>query len=271
MSGVLASIVASKEREVRALNQRTCSARVPGGPRGNVATSLRRGPGDPLRLIAEHKRRSPSAGPLSTALTAGERAVRYAESGAAMVSILCDGPFFGGSWDDVVEARVALAAAGHAVPVLAKEFVIDERQLLEASASGADAVLLIARILGRERLRDLFVQAERLGLESLVEVVTEEELAWASSAGAEIIGVNARDLDALVMDAERATRVLAAVPEGRIPLYLSGLKGPDDVQRVARTRAHAALVGEALMRDDDPRARLRAMIEAAKTSEGSQT
>lgn len=263
MSGVLDAIVASKQREVHALELRTCHARVPEGPRRNVASSLRRAAGQPLRLIAENKRKSPSAGALSTALTAGERAVRYAESGAAMVSVLCDEPFFGGSWADVVDARVALAAAGHSIPVLAKEFVLDERQLREACASGADAVLLIARILDRQRLRELFVQAETLGLESLVEVVTEEELEWALAAGAQIIGVNARDLDTLVMDAERATRVLDAVPGGCIPVYLSGLKGPDDVPRIARSGAHAALVGETLMREDDPRARLRAMVEAA--------
>lgn len=265
-AGVLASIVASKKREVHALKHRTCYTRIPDGPRRHVARSLRRGPGEPLRLIAENKRKSPSAGELSAALSAGERAVRYAEAGAAMVSILCDEPFFGGSWQDVVDARLALAAAGHGIPVLAKEFVIDERQLREASASGADAVLLIARILDREQLHALHTQADNLGLESLVEVVTEEELAWAVEAGATIIGVNARDLDTLVMDAERAARVLAAIPDGCVPLYLSGLKGPEDVQRVARTRAHAALVGETLMREDDPRERLRALVQAASVA-----
>jgi indole-3-glycerol phosphate synthase len=263
MSGVLTSIVEAKRREVHGLKHRTCYTRVPEGPRRNVASSLRRAAGQPLRLIAENKHKSPSAGPLSTALGAGQRAVRYAESGAAMVSILCDEPFFGGSWQDVVEARLALAAAGHGIPVLAKEFVIDERQLREASASGADSVLLIARILDRDKLGELHVLAESLGLEPLVEVVTEEELEWAVTAGARIIGVNARDLDTLVMDADRAAAVLSAIPDGCIPLYLSGLKGPEDVQRIARTRAHGALVGETLMREDDPRERLRAMVQAA--------
>jgi indole-3-glycerol phosphate synthase len=127
-------------------------------------------------------------------------------------------------------------------------------------------VLLIARILDREKLRDLFVQAESLGLESLVEVATEEELDWAVAANAEIIGVNARDLDTLVMDPDRAARVLAAIPDRAIPLYLSGLKGPDDVRRLAGTRAHAALVGETLMRDDDPHALLGSMVEAARSA-----
>jgi indole-3-glycerol phosphate synthase len=264
MRGVLQKIVDSKRAEVHGLKHRTCYARGAGGPRKNVASTLRRGNGDPLRLIAENKRKSPSAGALSTVLSTAERVVAYAKSGAAMVSVLCDAEFFGGSWDDVVDARRALAANGWSIPVLAKEFIVDERQLREASACGADAVLLIARILDREKLRETFVQAESLGLESLVEVATEEELEWAIAAGAKIIGVNARDLDTLVMDPDRAARVLEAIPEGAIPLYLSGLKGPEDVVRIAATRAHAALVGETLMREDDPHALLASMIEAAR-------
>jgi len=266
VSNVLDEIVAAKQREVHGLKHRTCYTRIPDGPRHNVATSLRRAAGQPLRLVAENKRKSPSAGALSTVLSTAERAVRYAASGAAMVSVLCDEQFFGGSWHDVFEARCALVAAGYATPVLAKEFVIDERQLREASACGADAVLLIARILDRERLRDLSAQAESLGLEAVVEVVTEDELDWAIAANARIIGVNARDLDTLVMDPARAARVLAAIPEGCISLYLSGLKGPDDVHRIVATRAHAALVGETLMREADPRALLTAMVEAAAAS-----
>lgn len=264
MSGVLASIVEAKKREVHGLKHRTCYARVPEGPRRNVATSLRRAAGQPLHLIAENKPKSPSAGVLSTVLSTAGRVVAYAKSGAAMVSVLCDAEFFGGSWDDVVDARRALAASGSSIPVLAKEFIVDERQLREASACGADAVLLIARILDREKLREMYVQAGSLGLESLVEVATEEELEWAIAAGATIIGVNARDLDTLVMDPDRAARVLEAIPDGAIPLYLSGVKGPEDVRRIAKTRAHAALVGEALMREDDPHALLASMIAAAR-------
>ena len=263
MSGVLDNIVRAKQREVHGLKHRTCYTRFGDGPRKNVATSLRRAAGQPLRLIAENKRKSPSAGALSTVLSTAERVVRYAAGGAAMVSVLCDEGFFGGSWDDVVEARRALVAAGHATPILAKEFVIDERQLREASACGADAVLLIARILDRTRLQELLAQAGSLGLEALVEVVSEDELEWAVSAKATIIGVNARDLDTLLMDPERAARVLAAIPDGCIPIHLSGLKGPEDVRRLAATRADGALVGEVLMREDDPRALLASMVLAA--------
>lgn len=263
MSGVLQGIVAAKEVEIRELLHGTRRDRGAHAPRGNVKASLRRSAGEPLRLIAENKRKSPSAGALSTALSTAERVARYAESGAAMVSVLSDVEFFGGSWDDVVAARRALDAIGSSIPVLAKEFVLHPRQLEEAAACGADAVLLIARILDRERLAALHAAALGLGLEPLVEVVTDDELEWALAAGAEVIGVNARDLDTLVMDPERAARVLEAIPAGCIPVYLSGLKGPADVQRIAGTRAHAALVGETLMREDDPRALLSAMVQAA--------
>jgi indole-3-glycerol phosphate synthase len=263
-ASILASIIASKQREVHVLKHRTCYARIPDGPRGNCASSLRRGAGQPLRLIAENKRKSPSAGSLSSVLTPAARAVRYAEAGAAMVSVLCDAPFFGGSWDDVVEVRRALIAAGHALPILAKEFIIDERQLREASASGADAVLLIARILDRARLAQLFEQASSLGLEPLVEVVNEEEVDSALAAGATLIGVNARDLDTLVMDAARAAAVVAAIPRSAVAVHLSGLKTAEDVRRIACDRADGALVGETLMRQDDPTSLLSELVRAAR-------
>ncbi len=265
MMGVLDAIVAAKELEVKALLRMPAAARASYTPRGNVASSLRRGTGEPLRLIAENKRRSPSAGALSVALSTPDRVARYAESGAAMVSVLCDSEFFGGSWDDVALARRALASIGSSIPVLAKEFILHERQLEEARACGADAVLLIARISGRQALGELHSRAASLGLESLVEVVTEEELAWALDAGAKLVGVNARDLDTLVMDAERAGRVLEATPPACIPVYFSGLKAPGDVRRIAASHAHAALVGETLMREDDPRALLRSLVAAAQT------
>jgi indole-3-glycerol phosphate synthase len=263
MSGVLASILASKKREIKQLEQQTCETRFPWEPRKNVASSLRRRAGEPLRLIAENKKKSPSAGELSSILSTAARVVRYASSGATMVSVLCDEPFFGGSWDDVADARAALARAGYSVPVLAKEYILSERQLFEARACGADAVLLIARILEKDALKQLFTQTTGLGMEAVVEVATEEELEGAVSAGATIIGVNARDLDTLVMDPERASRVLAAIPDTCVPLYLSGLKGPDDVRRIAETRAHGALIGETLMREDDPKDALVAMVRAA--------
>lgn len=263
MNHVLEQILDSKRREVEALASTPCVRRVEAGPRGHVVDALRRRAGEPLRLLAEHKRKSPSAGALSIVLGPGARALRYAESGAAMISVLVDRPFFDGAWEHVVEVRTALDRAGHRTPVLAKEFVIDERQLEQAHACGADAVLVIARIVDDPALFSLVDGARELGLEPLVEVANEAELERALAARATIIGVNARDLDTLAMDAERAARVLAAIPEPCVPLHLSGVKTPDDVRRLASTGAHGALVGETLMREDDPGPLLRAMVAAS--------
>jgi indole-3-glycerol phosphate synthase len=212
------------------------------------------------------KLRSPSAGPLSRALSAEQRAVRYADAGASMVSVLCDGPFFDGSWEHLQAARGCLDNVRAGVALLAKDFVLDERQIDEAAARGADAVLLIARIVPGDQLARLARAARDRRLEPLVEVVNEQELESALGAEARVIGVNARDLDALDMDGERAARVVAAIPAGVVAVRLSGLRSPDDVRQVARTRADAALVGEALMRADDPGPLLQAMVAAAETS-----
>jgi indole-3-glycerol phosphate synthase len=261
-TGVLDSILRAKEAEVAKLAS-TPPAPSTTTPRGALALShLARAPGAPLRLITEIKRRSPSAGPLSTVLSVKERALTYASNGASMISVLADMPFFDGAWAHVAEARRAVDAAGLAVPILAKEFVIHTRQLEEANAAGADAVLLIARIVDSATLARLFEAATRLGIEPLVEVVTEDELAAALDAGARIIGVNTRDLDTLEMDPARAARLLSAIPEDRVAVHLSGLKSADDVAGVARTSADAALVGEALMRADDPAPLLAAMLRA---------
>jgi indole-3-glycerol phosphate synthase len=265
----LADIVASKTAEVEALRReprrRTARRCI------DVVGALRRAPASPLRLIAEVKLRSPSAGPLSRALRPADRALAYAEAGATMVSVLCDAPFFDGSWEHLASARARLDGDGRAIPLLAKEFVIDERQIQEARDRGADAVLLIARIVSRGRLVELARASFAEGIEPLVEVVDEAELESASLAGSRVVGVNARDLDTLQMDAARAARLLAAVPPGVVAVHLSGLKAPDDVARVARRdpgagaarTPDAALIGEALMRADDPRERLSAMVEAA--------
>jgi len=259
--GLLADILASKAREVAALRAvaRTPTAREPiDAPR-----ALRRD-GGPLRLLAEVKLRSPSAGPLSRALTPAARALAYARAGASMVSVLCDAPHFDGSWDHLAAARQALDAAGLQVPLLAKEFVVDARQIAEARDRGADSVLLIARIVDAPTLAVLARAAREEGLEPLVEVASEAELEAAMTAGAHIVGVNARDLDSLAMDAARAARVLDRVPPGVVAVHLSGLRTPADVARIAAGRTDAALVGEALMRQDDPAPLLAAMVEAAR-------
>lgn len=264
MSGVLAAILAAKAEEVTALAAAERAAPfVRRHAHRDVGAVLARAPGQALRLVAEHKRRSPSAGALSTVLSPVERSLAYARAGVAMVSVLCDAPFFDGSYDHLTAIRDAFDAADLGVLLLAKEFVIDEVQLRRAAGAGADAVLLVARIVDPPRLRVLVAHARALRLEALVEVVSDDELAAAIDAGASLIGVNARDLDTLAMDGPRAARIVDAIPSGTIAMHLSGLRSADDVATVARSRADAALIGEALMRVDDPSPLLTAMTAAA--------
>lgn len=259
---LLDAILDSKWREIRDL----ASASGAYGTRTpiDVASRLRRSPGAPLRIIAEIKMKSPSAGRLSRRLDAPSRAEAYAAAGATMVSVLCDRPFFDGGWDHLAAARARLDALGADVPLLAKEFVVDEAQIACAKRHGADAVLLIARIVDRARLAELARAARDEGLEPLVEIVDERELDLALAAGARTVGVNVRDLDTLAMDAARAVRVLAAIPDGVVSAHLSGLKREADIAGVARSLVHAALVGEALMREDDPRPTLARFVAAAE-------
>jgi indole-3-glycerol phosphate synthase len=249
--GMLDDIRAQKAREIAALERLPSPARPLGSPIRSVERALRRPKGEPLRLIAEVKFRSPSAGPLSRALSAADRARAYEAGGAAMVSVLTDPTWFDGSLEDLRSARERVA-----VPVLCKDFVLDPVQIDHAWAAGADAVLVIVRCVqddgARGSLGNLIAACVSRGVEPFVEVVDERELERALEAGAKVIGVNARDLDTLVMDADRAARVLASIPSDRVAVRLSGLKTRTDASEIAASRADAALIGEALMRRDDP-------------------
>lgn len=253
MNGVLAEILAQKASEIVALRKRS----LPPGPEPRPL-GLRRGAAEPLRLITEIKRRSPSAGPLSTKLGVAERAVAYERAGASMLSVLADERFFDGAFEHLKEARAATS-----LPILCKEFVLDEVQLDAARSFGADAVLLIVRILSPERLSTLMRAARERGLAPFVEVVDEIEAKVALEAGATLVGVNARDLDTLKMDSVRAARTVGGLPDGVIAVHLSGLGSADAVVEVAKGSADAALVGEALMRADDPEPLLRTFVAAA--------
>ena len=251
--GVLAEILAEKAENLAELRGR----RLPEAP-PRRAFSLRRRPGDALRLIAEIKFRSPSAGPLSTALSVAERAAAYERAGASMVSVLTDRRFFGGAWEHLAEARAASR-----LPVLCKEFVLDELQLDAARSYGADAVLIIVRCVPREHVRALVEGARARELEPFVEITNDDEARVALDAGATLVGVNARDLDTLAMDSPRAAKTLAALPDEVTSVHLSGLSTPADVQKVRESRAHAALVGETLMRESDPEPLLRSLVATA--------
>jgi indole-3-glycerol phosphate synthase len=250
---LLERILTQKKSELGGLRGRRLPPPPPRRPLG-----LSRGPGQPLRIISEIKRRSPSAGPLNTTLSVGARARAYERGGASMVSVLCDSAFFDGSFEHLAEAREACA-----LPLLCKEFVIDEVQLDAARAYGADAVLLIVRCLAPERVSALHRAAVERELVPFVEIANEDEARIANDAGATLVGVNARDLDTLAMDATRVERILSGLSAGVTRVHLSGLRQPEDVARVAAGPSDAALIGEALMRLDDPLPLLAAMVARA--------
>jgi indole-3-glycerol phosphate synthase len=252
-AGVLARILATKRDELAALRR----LKLPAAPLPRPF-SLARANGE-IKLIGEIKFRSPSAGPLSTLLSVAERARAYERGGAHMVSVLCDAAFFDGAFSHLSDARAACA-----LPLLCKDFVIDEIQLDAAAAYGADAVLLIVRCLTAERLTVLVREARSRGLTPFVEVVNEDEAKLALEAGATLVGVNARDLDTLEMNIGRTARVLAGLPAGITRVHLSGIATPADVAHVAASPADAALIGETLMRQDQPETLLRSLVRAAR-------
>ena len=253
MSGLLRRILENKAVEVAALTEQSMP-----DPPPLRRVDLKRAPREALHLLAEIKRRSPSAGALSCSLSVAERAKTYERCGAALISVLTDEKYFGGSFRDLREARNACS-----LPLMCKDFVLDEIQLDAARAWGADVVLLIVRCLEGSRLEALIREARTRQLIPLVEVTTDDEAKRALDAGATMIGVNARDLDTLIMNPSRAAGVLTKLPEDLVAIHLSGLATPRDVESVACTRADGALIGEALMRLDDPAALLTSMKQAA--------
>jgi indole-3-glycerol phosphate synthase len=256
--GLLADILAQKVAEVETLLAAPAPTRPAAWPIRDVLSALRRPAGQPLRLIAEIKFRSPSAGALSTALSAAERAVAYEDAGATMISVLTDARWFDGHFDHLAAARERVG-----VPLLCKDYLVHPVQVQHAFARGADAALIIVRCIPRQdRLYEMLLAALERGVEPFVEVSDEAELERALDAGARLIGVNARDLDTLQMDAARAERVLAMIPSGVVAVHLSGLKSPEQAQTIAGTRADAVLLGEALMRQDDPRDLLGSLVRA---------
>jgi indole-3-glycerol phosphate synthase len=207
-----------------------------------------------IALIAEMKRASPSAGPIRPGASVSEIVRAYEAAGAAACSVLTEGSHFGGSLDDLVEAR---AACG--LPLLRKDFLVDEYQVLEARAAGADAVLLIVAALGRQRLGDLMHAAAGLGMDSLVEVHDEDDAEVAVDAGAELIGINNRNLKTLEVDPATALRLLPDLPAGTVVVAESGIGSRADVLELERAGVDAILVGEALMRAPDPGDAIRAL------------
>lgn len=212
-------------------------------------------PAREVGLIAEVKRRSPSQGDIRTDLDPVRHARAYVRGGAVAVSVLTDEAHFGGSLEDL--ERVAAAVP---VPVLRKDFIIDELQIVEARAAGASAVLLIVRALTRERLLALARAAARWRLQTLVEVHGEDELDAALAAEPGAIGVNARDLATFAVDLRRCEAVIRHIPATLAVVAESGIETRADVERVAAAGADYVLVGTSVARQDDPEHAVRALV-----------
>ncbi len=224
-------------------------------PRRQFASALRQ-PG--LQVIAEIKRRSPSAGDLNMGMDPVEQATAYQAGGAAAISVLTEPEYFGGSLDDLRRVRAAVA-----LPVLRKDFIVDPRQVAESRIAGADALLLIVAGLDQESLSELLAECDAVGIEALVEAHNEAEAERAVAAGSRIIGVNNRDLATFKTDLAVAERVAPMLPQDRTLIGESGVSSPQGAARMAAAGYNAILVGEALVTATDPASVIEALKAAA--------
>jgi indole-3-glycerol phosphate synthase len=256
-STVLERILLSTREEVERRKLELPLEEIPGEPprRDARARPFREavcGPG--ISVIAEFKRRSPSAGALRGRPDVAELVSAYERGGAAAVSILTEGPNFAGSLDDLRVARSVCA-----LPILRKDFIVDPYQLHEARAAGADAVLLIVAALEQPVLSSLHHTARELGLDVLVEAHDRAELHRAIEVGAELIGINNRDLHDFSVDVGRTSRLMGDVPAGVAVVSESGIAAAEQLRALEAEGVQAVLVGESLMRSSDPEAALSAL------------
>jgi indole-3-glycerol phosphate synthase len=234
--------------------RRAAADRAVADPPRPFAAALR-APG--LRVIAEHKRSSPSAGLIREGIALEDVVGAYERGGAAAVSVLTESDSFSGSLDDLRRARAAAT-----LPVLRKDFIVDAYQVTESLAAGADAILLIVAALEPTELDELHAQARELGLGALVEVHDEAELERAAAIGAEVIGVNNRDLTTLRVDPERTFALLPGIPDGTVTVSESGWRTRAELDRLQDAGVDAVLIGEALMRSQDIESACRALTGA---------
>jgi len=200
-----------------------------------------------INIIAEIKRTSPSKGTIRSDLDPARYAAAYEQGGAAALSVLTDQAFFRGSIEDLQAARRASA-----LPVLRKDFTIDPYQIYESAAMGADAVLLIVRILSKEQLTQYLTLSRELGLDTLVEINSEEDLEAAAEAGAELIGINNRNLQSFDTDVGTAARLSRLLEPHQIPVAASGIRTREDIENTLQAGIHNFLIGESLVRAEDP-------------------
>jgi indole-3-glycerol phosphate synthase len=256
---VLARILHSTREELarrkRAVPKRRLVEMLPHGPTRSLRAALTR---PDIAVIAEFKRRSPSAGALHEGADLGEMVDAYGRGGAAALSVLTEGPGFGGSLADLRAARELSE-----LPILRKDFIVDEYQLLEARAAGADAVLLIVAALDTDELAGLHGAALQLGLEVLVEVHDRVEVERALAVQARVIGVNNRDLRDFSVDVARTSELRGAIPHGVAVVSESGIVQPAQLRALQAEGVDAVLVGELLMRASDPARALRELLASA--------
>jgi indole-3-glycerol phosphate synthase len=236
-------------------------ARLPAArPDGRLERALRRGPAAaPLRLLCEFKRASPSKGVLNATADPLAYARLYEAGGAAAMSLVTEPDHFGGDLAWMAQVRAAVA-----LPLLLKDFVLDSYQLLDAAVRGADGVLLLAALLSEVQLQRLIGEARLIGLDALVEVHDEHELAAALEAGATLVGINNRDLHTFAVDPATSLRLMPRVPPMVTAVAESGLSTADDLKRLRDTRCDAVLIGETFMTSGDPAATLAALAAAGR-------
>lgn len=267
MASLLETVVAASRRvvETRAAVTPVASLerQVARAPKGDAfERALRESPAP--RVIAECKRRSPSRGILRAAYDPAAHAAGYAAAGAVAISVLTEGTFFDGSLDHLRQVRRAVA-----LPLLRKDFIVSEYQLVEAAAAGADAVLLIVAALPDADLRALLSRARQLGLAALVEVHDASEIPRAVDAGAQIIGVNSRDLRTLAVDPGAFDAAARLLPREVVAVAESGIRDRADIDRLTAAGYHAFLVGERLISQPDPGAALRELRRARSGGAGA--
>jgi len=248
----------AEQLEARRAELERAAATTPKGP--SLLAALSTGP---VALITEVKRRSPSKGAIAPGLDSVTQARAYVRGGAAAISVLTEPDHFGGSTDDLVAVRAAVP-----VPALKKDFHVATIQLIEARALGASAALLIARALSPSALRELLGVGRDLELELLVEVRDDWELDRAVEGGAQMIGVNNRDLESLVIDPATCDRLIPRIPRGIVAVAESGMQTRSDVQRYAAVGADAVLIGSSISAAADPIAATAALAGVTRRSRG---
>ena len=264
MSTILDTIVAQRRKDVAAASAafpaRELERLVAAAPAAiDIVARLR--VEAPMAVMAEVKRASPSKGDIAPGIDAAEQALRYAEGGAAAISILTEPTWFKGTLDDMRCARQRLGALGKARPaVLRKDFIVDAYQVLEGRVHGADSILLIVACLDDRSLQELIACSRGLGMEPLLEVNSAGEMQRAVAAGAVFIGINNRDLRDFSVDLGTTDRLAALAGPGVFLAALSGIQARDDVMRFDEAGCGAVLVGEALMTSGDPAARIRELV-----------